>query len=168
MTGGAMFCSQCGTEVARDAKFCNACGTVISSVQSHVLRTGTISASTSSIPSSGSAPVQESAHNEWFLARLLHGGYGLPITFWLAGILVWAIYVAIETSLVVSQNYKPTTMSMVVALIFIAYLFVLIPGVWNAADKYRGIKLWAILAKIVCGFWVFQLGSVVIRFVGFT
>lgn len=163
-----MFCSQCGTEVARDAKFCNACGTAISSMQSHVLRTSTILASKHGTPFSGSAPFQESAHNEWFLARLLHGGYGLPITFWLAGILVWAIYIAIETSLIASQNYKPTTTSMVAALTFIAYLFVLIPGVWNAANRYHGIKLWAILAKIVCIFWIFQLGSVVIRFVGFT
>jgi hypothetical protein len=144
-----MFCNECGAQIPSSAKYCDSCGTAVGGPSGYASRFL-------------SSPAPDS--NRSFLARFIHGEYGLPITFWLFGVLVWAVYVLVEGYLVLSNGKRPSAGAIVFAFAFIAYLFLLIPAVWNAATQHPGFKIWTLLAKLVCIVWIIQLCSVVFRF----
>jgi hypothetical protein len=89
------------------------------------------------------AALAEKSHNRGFFGKLINGDFGLAKTFWLYGVLLEIIVISLATP-------KPYV-SIFIALMLVndAYLIVLVIGIWRAANKYQGLKIWGWLAKIV-------------------
>jgi hypothetical protein len=75
-------------------------------------------------------------------ARFLRGEFGLPLTFWLCGVIP-AIVLDYTMELVASPWQWLT-----VAALAVAHVLIISVATWNAATKYARRKLWAILAKV--------------------
>ncbi len=78
----------------------------------------------------------------WY-ERFIAGDYGLAKTYWLFGVLV-SIFIKVAFNLVQSDNG-----AFIISVLFVAYLCALLVATWNAARKYKGLKIWAILAVLV-------------------
>ncbi len=70
------------------------------------------------------------------------GNFGLAKTYWLFGVLVgllvgWVL-----------NNFWLGILFWIIAIPYLFYWIAVSIGVWNAATKYRGNPLWAILAQI--------------------
>lgn len=77
------------------------------------------------------------------LSRIWRGDAGLARTYWLFGILAgfaWAIPMATVT--------PGSIAAVVVVLLYLAYYVMVNVGVWRAAGKYSGPKVWAVLARL--------------------
>jgi hypothetical protein len=78
------------------------------------------------------------------LENLWEGNLGLAMTYWVYGVLggiVWGVGIS---------ALKPDPegdLVKLVWLLFTCYYFVIYVGIWQAANKYVGSKIWAILAK---------------------
>lgn len=78
------------------------------------------------------------------LENLFDGDLGLAMTYWVYGVLggiLWGVGIA---------ALKPDPegdLIKLVWLLFACYYFVVYVGIWQAADKFVGNKVWAILAK---------------------
>lgn len=81
-----------------------------------------------------------------FFAKLKNGDFGLAKTYWLYGVLVGVILN------IVTRPITSTGLLVIVVLIHTAYRILVIMGIWRAANKYKGSKIWAILAKIATVF----------------
>jgi len=80
-----------------------------------------------------------------FIKILLSGDFGLAKTFWMY---VFMLGVFINLGMVMVPQIS---IGIVAILILIASTVFAIPlhiAIWRAANKYRGPKIWAILAKI--------------------
>jgi hypothetical protein len=90
-----------------------------------------------------------------FFSKLASGDFGLAKTYWLYGVLVGLIVNAV-TRVIPSVG----VLALVLA-VTIAYQVMVLLGIWRAAGRYQGRKVWAILAKIatVLG-WLGVLASV--------
>ena len=82
-----------------------------------------------------------------FFVKLANGDFGLAKTFWLYGILV-SIVVKLISEAVTSIGGL-----VILILAFMAYNIPLLMGIWRAANKYHGPKIWAVLAKIEVWLW---------------
>ncbi|MCX8146793.1 MAG: zinc ribbon domain-containing protein, partial [Azovibrio sp.] len=134
-----MFCNKCGTEAVADAKFCSNCGGPLIQMAS------TLVAPSSSTP----PPTDVSAESsDGFFAKLSRGDFGLARTYWLYGVLVGVI-VNIVVDIVFSIIKSPGFLA-IALLAYTAYEVPVIMGIWRAATKYTGPKIWAVLAKIAC------------------
>ena len=78
-----------------------------------------------------------------FFGKLVNGDYGLAKTYWLFGVLVAAIFIIVMN---VPMSWR---WYLFIAIGYTIYLFPLYVGIWSAANKYQGHKVWAVLAKIV-------------------
>jgi len=77
---------------------------------------------------------------------LIKGDYGLAATYWVGGVLGSFIGGnALELSL---KTGKLSTI-FVVFISLVLYMTPVLIGVWNAARRYQGKTLWAVLAKII-------------------
>lgn len=78
--------------------------------------------------------------------NLWEGNLGLSMTYWVYGILggiVWGVGIlALRLS---SQN----DIANIIFFMMMAYYIVVYVGIWKAANKFTGKKLWSILAKFV-------------------
>ena len=86
-----------------------------------------------------------------FFGKLINGDLGLAKTFWLYGVVL---------ELVVMTFLRPKPyLSLFIALMFIndAYLVVLMMGIWRAANKYKGLSIWAWLSKIAVGLFALSM-----------
>ncbi|MEQ1531542.1 MAG: hypothetical protein ABL925_19680 [Methylococcales bacterium] len=87
-------------------------------------------------------PEIESAPQKGLFSKLANGDFGLAKTF--VNSLLFGLIFGSVLQLLDSAG------SIVVFLLFYtAYMIPLQMGLWNAADKYRGFKIWAVLAKIL-------------------
>ncbi len=77
-----------------------------------------------------------------FIKRLMLGEYGLYKTYWIFGYFVGAI-----ASPIIYLIESDSRLHLLAFVHFI-YQFIVYMGIWNAANKYEGLKLWAVLAKI--------------------
>lgn len=164
-----MFCSNCGAEAMQGASFCAKCGRPLQSdLSPRAFSTSQgrhrDDAHVSTYESSDAEAGNE-GDNRWFLIKLAAGSYGLAKTFWLFGILVWAAYIVAEGMFLASKDMANRDAAIAIGLAFIAYLFFIIPGIWNAADKYQGPKLLAVLSKFVPVLWLIQLAGAVVQLV---
>jgi peptidoglycan biosynthesis protein MviN/MurJ (putative lipid II flippase) len=82
------------------------------------------------------------ADQKGFFSKLSSGDFGLPKTYWLYGVVV-GIVINIVIQIVPSIG----AIAVVLALATVYQVMVLL-GVWRAATRYQGRKVWAILAKI--------------------
>jgi serine/threonine protein kinase len=78
-----------------------------------------------------------------FFPRLLRGDYGLPKTFWLYGMLVFLGFGAVLNAV----DSLPTLL--LVDILFSAYRIAAFIGIWRAAVRFAGPKVWSVLAQIV-------------------
>lgn len=77
-----------------------------------------------------------------FFGKLANGDFGLAKTYWIYGVLA-GIVVNIVLSVVTSIGALVFLM-----LAYIAYEIPVLMGTWRAANKYPGLKIWAILAQV--------------------
>lgn len=78
-----------------------------------------------------------------FFGKLANGDFGLAKTYWLYGVLV-VVVVSIITSL---SDIRSAAFETVFLLGVLVYAILVNMGVWRAANKYQGPKVWANLAK---------------------
>ena len=99
-----------------------------------------------------------------FFSKLISGGFGLAITFWIFGVLVAAtLYLLIKNTTALWQL-------VVVTLIVINHLVLITIAVWNAAKTYTGSRIWSWGAKLVViagvAKWLWLLPDFVVTFLG--
>ena len=77
-----------------------------------------------------------------FFVKISSGDFGLAKTYWL----YWALLLPpVNATMII----VPTTATLViVALVNAAYLIPVVIGVWRAANRCEGRKIWAVLAMI--------------------
>ena len=81
---------------------------------------------------------------KYLLENLWEGNFGLAKTYWVFGVLggiVWSVGIA-----ALNPDPEERTMEFVLFLLACYYFFVYV-GIWQAANKFVGSKVWAILAK---------------------
>ena len=88
-----------------------------------------------------------------FFGKLANGDFGLAKTYWLYGVLVGFV-----TNILI-MAISSTGILVVVSLALVAYSVPLYLGVWRAANKYEGQKIWSILAKIATVLGVIMLAG---------
>ena len=81
---------------------------------------------------------------DW-LSQLKGGDFGLARTYWLYGIVLSNLALLIPYFFLFEGQ---TLAAQITMLIYCICAFVVLIGIWNAASKYTGSKVWAILAKI--------------------
>jgi hypothetical protein len=81
-----------------------------------------------------------------FIEDLFYGNFGLAMTYWVYGVLggiVWAVGIRSLGMDQESDEFKFTLFA------FAAYYVLVYAGIWNAATKFSGSKVWSILAKFM-------------------
>jgi hypothetical protein len=96
---------------------------------------------------------QNDSSEKSFFGKLANGDFGLAKTYWLYGVLVGFV-----TNILI-MAISSTGILVVVFLALVAYSVPLYLGVWRAANKYEGRKLWSILAKIATVLGVIMLAG---------
>ena len=81
-------------------------------------------------------------NDKGFISKLSNGDFGLAKTYWLYGVVVGFVVQ------LVMKSITSIGLLLIVMLAYTAYEIPVIIGTWHAADKYKGPKVWAILAKI--------------------
>ncbi len=87
-----------------------------------------------------------------FIKKLISGDFGLAATYWQYGIITGIILSIILVLLIPEEmNYFNKTLLpfFIGYLIYIAYMVISGVGVFNAALKYNGSKIWPWLAVIM-------------------
>lgn len=85
-----------------------------------------------------------------FFQTLLDGDFGLAKTYWFYGILISGIFHIIS-------NFVASKGLVILLFITVPYECVLIGGVWKAANKYQGQKVWVYAAKLSAILWSISL-----------
>ena len=81
-----------------------------------------------------------------YIPPYLKGDLPLKISFWGIYIFGWNIVVSFLSSLIfLRMGFETNTFEIVAAPITV----LLAVGVWNSAGKYKGKKIWSVLARIV-------------------
>ena len=97
-----------------------------------------------------------------FLKRLMDGDFGLAKTYWLYGVLVNIVISLMFEIPVISESLG---LILILLLATIIYTISLMIGIWKAANRYTGKKVWAFLAKIAVVLGVIQMAVLVIGLV---
>jgi|SaaInlV_150m_DNA_5_1039734.scaffolds.fasta_scaffold00524_2 hypothetical protein len=79
--------------------------------------------------------------------KILHGDFGLVKSFWIYGILSSYLLILLLMPLLIYFN--STLLSIIFSLTIVTYIAIQIIGIWRAAEKYTGAKIWGILARVV-------------------
>ena len=79
-------------------------------------------------------------------SRFYHGKLSLPLSFFVFGFIGTAL-----AALIGLLIFKNMGMARLVALPWNIYALI---GIWSSADNYKGLKIWAILAKILAVVWL--------------
>lgn len=87
---------------------------------------------------------------------LKDGDFGLAKTYWLFGVLG-------NLLISITLNFLTGLAMAIYSLFSLAYGVTVLLGIWNAANRYTGFKLWAILAKLaaILGF-LFVILSIIL------
>lgn len=81
-----------------------------------------------------------------FIANLWKGDFGLAMTYWVYGVLggiVWAV------GILTLNAERESDLEKVIFFLMGTYYFIIYVGIWQAANKFTGSKVWAVLAKFV-------------------
>jgi len=81
------------------------------------------------------------------LASVFRGEVGLAKTFWLYFVLVFLVSYAIQPIFVFAG--AAAWIGFVIAIASVVYLPLILIGVWRSARRYRGKRIWSVLARIV-------------------
>jgi serine/threonine protein kinase len=85
-----------------------------------------------------------------FWGRLVRGHLGLPLTFWVFGVIMgwlWSFVLGMAIGIADASN-SPAPVLIVFPL-YLAYVAAVLTGQWNAAGIYQGPKFWAVLVRIL-------------------
>lgn len=136
------FCHQCKTQVEDDTKFCTNCGIEFNQEKVVV-----------KIPLEMATKIEanEDKEEKNFFTKLEMGEYGLAKTFWLYGFLVRVIANGI-LKFISNKN-----IFIVCILLYALYELFVMVGIWRAANQYKGLKLWAALAKVAIILGIFAM-----------
>ena len=93
-----------------------------------------------------------------FFEKLWQGNLGLAMIYWVYGVLAGTVWAVAIISL---QPEQESDLARLVVILMVAYYFVVYVGIWRAATKYKGNKLWEILAKFVV---IVTVLPIIIRF----
>jgi hypothetical protein len=105
--------------------------------------------------------INENNTERGFFRKLSNGDFGLAKTYWLYNVLV-SVVANILMKLIVSIELSAF---MLVAMI--AYSIPSLIGLWKSSSKYKGSKIWSVLAKIATVFNVISLifGTLLFMFI---
>jgi hypothetical protein len=81
-----------------------------------------------------------------FFSLIWRGAFSLPIQLWLVFILGGKLVSIISIYIMSTVGMKEV--SLICLSVFIIYYFIAGVGVWRAADKYKGPKIWTYLSKL--------------------
>jgi hypothetical protein len=95
---------------------------------------------------------------------VIAGDFGLANTYWWLGVFGGALLSI--PAVVVSEALQRPRVAAVLFLVFVAYIVPVMIGIWNAAGRYQGRKLWAILARVVVVIAAVRVVSVLIALPG--
>ena len=84
------------------------------------------------------------ANNKKYFSDFFEGKLSLPHSYWIFGI-VYSLVVGLVIAIFVIGLGMPDRTVNVLAFPWLIYIAV---GVWRSSDKYKGPKIWSILAKI--------------------
>lgn len=85
------------------------------------------------------------ASERGFVSRLMTGGFGLAKTYWLFGWL--GSVISYYGSHVISYLFPLAAAIAILGLVAVPYHVLVSIGIWNAAGKYAGPLIWAVLAR---------------------
>ncbi len=101
------------------------------------------------------------------LVRLLKGEVPLVYTYWGFGVAAWVLLGILNS--VILFNYSALSLHVNVdafivglAYFLIVYQLFISIALWNSAKHYTGLKIWAVLAKLVA---VALIASLILKFV---
>jgi hypothetical protein len=77
------------------------------------------------------------------LSIFIYGGYGLPITFWILGVLIATVLGAVTKGITTHGKW------VFLAGIAVIHALLITIAVWNAAKLYLGRSLWKWSAKLL-------------------
>jgi hypothetical protein len=84
-----------------------------------------------------------------FLKKLKDGDFGLAKTFWIYNILIGVV---VQFMYAIIESIEPSTsmflMMIAVSIIVVIYAIICLIGLWKAASKYTGPRVWPVLTKI--------------------
>lgn len=86
--------------------------------------------------------ISSQASERGFFSKLANGDFGLAKTYWVYGVLV---SIALNITFKLISSYEVVLIGLAAT---IAYSVPLYMGIWRAASKYPGNKIWSVLAKI--------------------
>ena len=99
---------------------------------------------------SGSAPIAPREDPATSVMRVLNGDSGLAMTYWVWGVLAGVVWgAALTVALPESPYQTDSDLLRVLKFSFAGYYVLTYMAIWNAASKYTGPKVWAVLAKFV-------------------
>ena len=85
-----------------------------------------------------------------FLKKLRDGDYGLAKTYWIYGMVVNIFVGFIIRLILMGMRRDGILLAFGVVIMDIIYTaFFQAPGLWNAAKRYKGSKIWAILGQVI-------------------
>lgn len=122
------------------------------------------SISTSSIPPKTDPKEVNLSQEKGFLKKLRDGDYGLAKTYWVYGIVVGVFFGFILRLILMALRKDGLLLAfglLVLDAIYIA--FYQAPGLWRAAKRYEGPKIWAILGQIIAVLAVISIPFVLIQ-----
>ena len=91
---------------------------------------------------------RKKSQNENFFVRFWNGDLSLPMSYWGVG-----VGIALVFGLLIGVFVGATGMSKDAMWGFlIPFQIYTVVGIWRSADKYKGAKFWAILAKVAVVF----------------
>jgi hypothetical protein len=138
-------CRSCGAALSLGASDCGVCSTPLR------------------LEPPGRGTGEQLDPNEGFVANLFDGNYGLPKTYWLFGVVAnWVLGLVAALVIAISQSLAVTVLGI---MAIGAYQVLITIAIWNAASKYPGSKVWAVLARVGSVLGVIQFVNAVVGLV---
>ena len=91
---------------------------------------------------------RKKSQKEIFFVRFWNGDLSLPMSYWGVGVGIGIIFGFLVGAFTIAVGMSEDAMGG----FFIPFQIYTVVGIWRSADKYRGTKFWAILAKIAVVF----------------
>ena|ERR1700730_2536552 len=99
------------------------------------------------MPQSDDTPQPALSADKSFIAEVMAGDFGLANAYWLLGVFGGGLLCI--PIVIFNEALGRPKVAAVLFLVYVAYIVPVGIGIWNAAGKYKGRKVWAITARIV-------------------
>jgi hypothetical protein len=89
-----------------------------------------------------------------FFSELTKGNYSLAMTYWVYGVLAGFVWSVAILSIVqtLDSEWSQDSIKTLYKFLYVAmtaYFCAVYVGIWKSADKFKGNKVWSVLAKFV-------------------